>query len=991
MSTRPRPRLWRRRARGALVGLTSLTLAFAGTVSMAVAQDDADPGVLDQVLEDPVVEDDAAPAAPEDAAPAEEVAQDAAADEVAAEEEPAGDAPADEPLSVEAPAAEQAPAVDAPAVETPVAEAPAAEAPAVADDEPDFGVLAVGVPEEEPGPGQVKLIVRAGGDRTGTGDTSQTVSPLAGVDYRFFHTTDGALTGGTPVDELCTTDETGTCGVIVDLPEEGPHYYYAVAEGTPVGWTAPTFWGDPGDDTYLYRFSTDEIEEDDTVAERTITLPLEFNDTVTEPTWANTRDNNPLPPQCGLDMALIADLSNSITYQNPGVFDLVKEQGANFINALVGTPSRVALHTFASTAPAAGEANGPLPLTSVATAAEAQPLLDQIEGFTQTPTEELGWTNWDRAFHQIVESPERDEYDVVVFVTDGQPTYHRDQPTTNFGPPSVATIQEVNEAIHSANAVKALPNSPAVLAVGLGPLAALPGAPVRLSTVTGPDEGTDFFRSDFDELAATLRAIALENCEGTLTVVKEVETPDGEVVPGGPGWVFSTQTTRVTPVSATTDETSAVNFDVDFTEDDYDGEEFSRDVTVTETQQDGFSLVQVDGDNAVCLDTSTEPATPLAVTNAGDLGFTVEVTTESIVSCTVRNAEGEVPAVTVDKTALSADQLPDGTWEVVYDVVVTNTSGVEGTYDLTDTLEYGEGITPLEASWSLEGADVAGEWEDLPEEVTTTLATGRELAAGQSETYTVTVVADVAAGVIQGEVGEGRCTGDDGTDGGGFLNASTVTAEGESVTDRDCLEPTHQTFEKTFDSAVRQPDGSWDVTYTIEVDNSANTARIFYDLADVPQFAQGVTILDQEVQDISDPDAPQAITWDGESLIVEGVALEGGEVHRYELTFSVRVADDIPAANLVCDPQGPGFGFFNTAELHSGNDVLEDDACGPIEETPPPTTPPTEPPEEPTPPAQPPRRPQLPVTGLDLAGAGLLALLVTLGGISLVNRRRKES
>src|SRR5690606_31930365 len=170
MSTRPRPRLWRRRARGALVGLTSLTLAFAGTVSMAVAQDDADPGVLDQVLEDPVVEDDAAPAAPEDAAPAEAAAQDAAADDVAAEEDPA-----DEPLSVEAPAAEQAPAVDAPAVETPVAEAPAAEAPAVADDEPDFGVLAVGVPEEEPGPGQVKLIVRAGGDRTGTGDTSQTV------------------------------------------------------------------------------------------------------------------------------------------------------------------------------------------------------------------------------------------------------------------------------------------------------------------------------------------------------------------------------------------------------------------------------------------------------------------------------------------------------------------------------------------------------------------------------------------------------------------------------------------------------------------------------------------------------------------------------------------------------------------------------------------------------------------------------------------------
>src|SRR5690606_22304979 len=247
-STRPRPRWWRRRARGALAGLTSLTRARPRAASMAGAQDCADPGGLArapdeplgggglaQALEQPVVADGAAPAAPEAAAPAEEAAQDAAAAEVAAEGEPAGAAPADAPLSVAAPAAEQAPAVDAPAVETPVAEAPAAEAPAVADDEPDFGVLAVGVPEEEPGPGQVKLIVRAGGDRTGTGDTSQTVSPLAGVDYRFFHTTDGALTGGTPVDELCTTDETGTCGVIVDLPEEGPHYYYAVAEGTPVG------------------------------------------------------------------------------------------------------------------------------------------------------------------------------------------------------------------------------------------------------------------------------------------------------------------------------------------------------------------------------------------------------------------------------------------------------------------------------------------------------------------------------------------------------------------------------------------------------------------------------------------------------------------------------------------------------------------------------------------------------------------------------------
>src|SRR5690606_13492734 len=156
-----------------------------------------------------------------------------------------------------------------------------------------------------------------------------------------------------------------------------------------------------------------------------------------------------------------------------------------------------------------------------------------------------------------------------------------------------------------------------------GPQASTDAAENRLSLISGPDEGVDFFRTEFEDLAALLADLADENCAGTLTVVKEIETEDGGTVPGGPGRTFTTDTELVTPASATTDDSSAVNFTVGYP----DGV-LSRPVTVVETQQDGFELVEVDGANAVCVDTE---GTPLPVTNSGDLGFTVDVDVDDIV------------------------------------------------------------------------------------------------------------------------------------------------------------------------------------------------------------------------------------------------------------------------------------------------------------------------------------------------------------------------
>src|SRR5690606_11801039 len=230
----------------------------------------------------------------------------------------------------------------------------------------------------------------------------------------------------------CTTDATGECGLFVDLPGAlgGVDAFFARLTGAPAGWVAPPQWG-PGPDQ-AFIFASGPISADDPVADRIVELPLAFNDTVTEPTAASVRPNNLAPPQCGLDVAMVGDLSNSVT-EDPALFEQHKEAAYDFIDALTGTPSSIAVYTFASLAPAQGAGNGNFPLTSVATPDGANAIKAHIDGMTQPPTGG-GGTNWDRGFHQVAESGE--QYDVVVFLTDGQPTFHRDRQ----GPGDVSTI-----------------------------------------------------------------------------------------------------------------------------------------------------------------------------------------------------------------------------------------------------------------------------------------------------------------------------------------------------------------------------------------------------------------------------------------------------------------------------------------------------------------------------------------------------------------------
>ncbi|MEE6283076.1 hypothetical protein [Georgenia sp. MJ170] len=641
------------------------------------------------------------------------------------------------------------------------------EAPAAAAAATDIGVMAVGVPPGNPGNNQAKLIVRAGGDRTGTGNTSQTVSPLAGMTYQFHRTTNGGISGGTNLGTAgqCTTDATGMCGIITSLPEAGGNWtgrydhFYAVAIDAPAGWLAPSSWSEGNN----YRFESGPITRNGNASTRTVTLPRGTGETVSDPTWANVRDNNPAPQQCGIDLAVVVDLSNSVanpTPANPSLLLQYKAAANEFVDALTGTPSRIALHTFATNAPADGPSNVSQALTSVATPSSASPVKARIDGFTPTPDSNDGGTNWDRGFHQIVESNE--VYDVVMFLTDGAPTFQRN----GLGPGSSTTNHEVNEAIHSANAVKALPNAPAVLAVGIGEGASADAAANRLSLISGPEDGTDYFRTDFDELAETLRDIATASCGGSLTVVKQIVDADGDVVDDSPGgWEFTATSddailegdSGLTGVLArdTDADTGAVNFGLDFG----DNMTAARSVGVTETQQAGFELVEQGGQNAMC----TADGANRTVTDAGALGFTVDVGPAEVVNCIVQNRElpPDYDDLVVSKTVLPAFDR-DYDWQIeklaredrievpagqdatfTYDVAVTPSEPADSGFAISGTITV-ENPNDI----AISGVDVTDSLVDLPGATcAVTNGTGLTIDAGGSYDlhYSCTVIGATAA------------------------------------------------------------------------------------------------------------------------------------------------------------------------------------------------------------------------------------------------------
>ncbi len=353
---------------------------------------------------------------------------------------------------------------------------------------------------------------------------------------------------------------------------------------------------------------------------------------------------------------------------------------------------------------------------------------------------------------------------------------------------------------------------------------------------------------------------------------------------------------------------------------------------------------------------------------------------------------GNIPEVVVPnvtKTVSSLTQNADGTWTIVYDLTATNPSADQAaTYDLSDTLHFGGGISIVSAAVTGPSGGAISGWTGVVPN--TSIVIGRSLAPQAQEHYTVTVIASVAS---TSSSTDRDCTLQSGESGTGFLNTVGLTSGAYSSTDTACASPVSPEIVKSVvGTPTQNGDGSWTVTYQVTVSNPSISTALVYNLSDTPSFPQGVTITAASATFGGQPVG----SWNGTSITGmatgKSLAPRGSDV--YTVTITASVASNMSEDLRTCSDEGPGHGFYNEGTATSGEDTFSDSACVdippeieveptsssievlPTSQSIPPTTKTAE--------VLPTSKTTIAYTGVNAFGMGWVALLLLVGGALLV-------
>lgn len=288
-----------------------------------------------------------------------------------------------------------------------------------------------------------------------------------------------------------------------------------------------------------------------------------------------------------------------------------------------------------------------------------------------------------------------------------------------------------------------------------------------------------------------------------------------------------------------------------------------------------------------------------------------------------------VASPTIHKTVTSTTQGADGLWTITYKLDVDNSANdLASMYTLDDTLDYGAGIGVRSAKVD---PDPSGTWDG---DAHTTIATDKAIAAKTTATYVVTVTAEVTDKATTTSI---DCVNQT-TPGRGFFNGATLTVGTTKTDSSACSSPAVPTIDKTFGSAVANPAGGWDVTYTVTVTNPSTDTALYYSLSDTPQFAAGVTVSGAAVtaSDVNGVIPGSYADATGTLTIIPAanpVSLGAGDSDSFTIVVSTKKpTTPLDPKNLVCNPANPvpGQGFYNRADASSGGVTYSDEACGAV-------------------------------------------------------------
>ena len=603
------------------------------------------------------------------------------------------------------------------------------------------------------------ITIRTSGDRTssGTSPTGGSVTGVTGVTYRVSPTTSGHS-------DTCTTGANGECTLTV----EGGRSYTVTQVSAPSGNT-------PSQDNYFisqrlgvgvtgsivatdyHSLSTGTVNSDITIPVANTTGGT-TNNLARSGRWAVSRYNPPPPNHCGVNVALLFDLSESIA---PNLADL-KASAVGYVRALLGTETHVTLYTFGTTAPAPNTRdtnNATFGPVSTLTQTGVNSLANRINGLA-VPTSPAQYTNWDAGIWQIARSAEH--YEEAIVLTDGDPTAYGSTGIDGTGT-ARTRFQDMENGIFSANALKH--KGTRVIGVGLNHSA--PGSIDNIKAISGPEEKSDYFIIPFHDLSDLLKDLALAHCAG-ISIEKSAspETYDS------PGQTI-TYTYRVTNTGHFTLHGVTVSDD--------------RVGTITNCSPATLHA----GQTAICTAKTT---TTQADVNEGSIVNTAHAIGKTPNEDTVTSppAKAEViarrhPAIEITKTASPRTYDAPGQ-DITYTYTVKNTGNVTLTHvHFTD--------------------------DKISGPFTCTPAMGSTLAPGAKMTCTathITTQADVDAGSIANAATATGTPPDD-------LEPPTDTAHDEVIAMRDpAIEITKSASPTTYSASGQ------DITYTYTVTNTGN-------------------------------------------------------------------------------------------------------------------------------------------------------------------------
>ncbi len=162
----------------------------------------------------------------------------------------------------------------------------------------------------------------------------------------------------------------------------------------PDGWLASSRLrtggsGDSPNTNQVYRFRIPATSAGQTYSSGTNFMSIGSNSTYTNSTgnWQVSRVNPDLGAECGLSVALLLDVSGSVGTAE--ALPTLKAGADAVVDALTGTPSRMAVFNFAATSPRSGATNYPT-LQSVRTEADATAFKALYAGLTTGGGNQLG-------------------------------------------------------------------------------------------------------------------------------------------------------------------------------------------------------------------------------------------------------------------------------------------------------------------------------------------------------------------------------------------------------------------------------------------------------------------------------------------------------------------------------------------------------------------------------------------------------------------------